>query len=271
MTHLYYTYETLHPYTHSITQLQRVDIHVSPDVSWYPSFSWMWMSIIFYALGAEQCIDFITVCPALLPSSYFCVVVYNVLYYAVLCYLMWRLWCDVTAVMYMLQNLAQTGLPHPGASVAQRVAFMRGPLGLMRGMYPGDVPVHVGFLSNAMRNGVLVVVVVRVVTHVVGVVTHARSHWGGECQGCVCKALGLCCEVMCCEVLWGEVRWSVVSLEVLLLLMSRSFCHVGALGGGLRNAVGMVAMVKAQELVTSIGLRDSWTKPASLSWCWIAL
>ena len=39
---------------------------------------------------------------------------------------------------HFLQNLAQSGLPHPGASITERVAFMNGPMGLMRGMYPGD-------------------------------------------------------------------------------------------------------------------------------------
>ena len=46
-----------------------------------------------------------------------------------------------------LKNMAQAGLPHPGASVAQRVAHIGGPLALYRGALPG-------ITSGALRNGV---------------------------------------------------------------------------------------------------------------------
>jgi solute carrier family 25 carnitine/acylcarnitine transporter 20/29 len=52
-----------------------------------------------------------------------------------------------------LKNLAQSGTPHPGASVAQRVGFMGGPRGLMRGVGPGA-------LAGAMRNGLGMVAMV---------------------------------------------------------------------------------------------------------------
>lgn len=39
--------------------------------------------------------------------------------------------------METLKNLAQSGQPHPGASVAQRVAHMGGWSGMLRGIYPG--------------------------------------------------------------------------------------------------------------------------------------
>ena len=65
-----------------------------------------------------------------------------------------------------LKNLSQAGLPHPHATVSQRINYMGGGAGLMRGVLPG------------------------------------------------------------------------------------------AFGGGLRNAVGMVAMIYAHRLVTMVGLRD---------------
>ncbi len=36
-----------------------------------------------------------------------------------------------------MKNLAQSGTPHPAASVSERVAYMGGPVGLLRGVYPG--------------------------------------------------------------------------------------------------------------------------------------
>lgn len=44
------------------------------------------------------------------------------------------------------KNLAQSGLPTPGASVAQRIAYLGGPWGVYRGVMPGA-------LAGAMRNG----------------------------------------------------------------------------------------------------------------------
>ena len=66
-----------------------------------------------------------------------------------------------------MKNLAQTGLPYPGASIARRVEYMGGASGLLRGIYPG------------------------------------------------------------------------------------------ALGGGLRNAFGMIAMIHAQQWATALGLRNN--------------
>lgn len=46
-----------------------------------------------------------------------------------------------------LKNLAQASLPTPGASVAQRIAFLGG----WRGLYAGSAP---GILCGSFRNGV---------------------------------------------------------------------------------------------------------------------
>lgn len=52
-----------------------------------------------------------------------------------------------------LKNLAQSGTPRAGASVAERVAFLGGPAGLMRGVGPGA-------LAGALRNGIGMVAMV---------------------------------------------------------------------------------------------------------------
>jgi hypothetical protein len=46
-----------------------------------------------------------------------------------------------------LKNLAQTATPHAGASVSERVAYLGGPMGVYRGVWPGTV-------CGGFRNGV---------------------------------------------------------------------------------------------------------------------
>lgn len=45
-----------------------------------------------------------------------------------------------------LKNLAQSGTPHPNATLRDRIAYLGGPLGLFRGVVPG-------VLSGGLRNG----------------------------------------------------------------------------------------------------------------------
>lgn len=45
-----------------------------------------------------------------------------------------------------MKNLAQSGIPHPGASVAQRIAYLGGWAGVYRGVWPGCC-------AGAIRNG----------------------------------------------------------------------------------------------------------------------
>eukprot|EP01038_Epipyxis_sp_PR26KG_P008439 gene8439-11416_t len=45
-----------------------------------------------------------------------------------------------------LKNLAQSGTPHPGATFAQRIEFLGGMRGLMRGIWPGTI-------AGSLRNG----------------------------------------------------------------------------------------------------------------------
>jgi hypothetical protein len=45
-----------------------------------------------------------------------------------------------------MKNLAQSGTPTPGASFRERLAYLGGPKGLFRGIWPGT-------LSGAIRNG----------------------------------------------------------------------------------------------------------------------
>ena len=45
-----------------------------------------------------------------------------------------------------MKNLAQTGIPHPGASVRERLAYLGGPAGVYRGVWPGCS-------AGAIRNG----------------------------------------------------------------------------------------------------------------------
>jgi len=45
-----------------------------------------------------------------------------------------------------LKNLAQTGTPQPGATLAQRIAYLGGPMGLYRGVWPGTI-------CGGFRNG----------------------------------------------------------------------------------------------------------------------
>ena len=52
-----------------------------------------------------------------------------------------------------LKNLSQSGTPRAGATVAERVAFLGGPGGLMRGVGPGA-------LAGALRNGIGMVAMV---------------------------------------------------------------------------------------------------------------
>ena len=52
----------------------------------------------------------------------------------------------VTWPLETLKNMAQAGLPRPGASTAERLAFIGGPRGLYRGVTPG-------VLCGGLRNG----------------------------------------------------------------------------------------------------------------------
>jgi len=52
-----------------------------------------------------------------------------------------------------LKNLTQSGTPHPGASLQQKLAFLGGPKGLFRGVGPGT-------LCGALRNGCAMVMMV---------------------------------------------------------------------------------------------------------------
>lgn len=52
-----------------------------------------------------------------------------------------------------LKNLSQSGTPHPGATLAEKVAFLGGPLGLWRGVAPGVV-------CGGLRNGCAMVMMV---------------------------------------------------------------------------------------------------------------
>lgn len=45
-----------------------------------------------------------------------------------------------------IKNLAQSGTPHPGASLSQKIAYLGGPMGVFRGVWPGT-------LAGAIRNG----------------------------------------------------------------------------------------------------------------------
>ena len=52
-----------------------------------------------------------------------------------------------------LKNLAQSGTPHPHATLTQKIAYMGGPFGLMRGVWPGTI-------AGALRNGCSMVLMV---------------------------------------------------------------------------------------------------------------
>ena len=48
----------------------------------------------------------------------------------------------------------------------------------------------------------------------------------------------------------------MVSGQVWVLNSQQSCDHLGAIGGGLRNAFGMIAMIYAQQWATRLGMRD---------------
>lgn len=52
-----------------------------------------------------------------------------------------------------LKNLTQSGTPHPGASLKEKLNFLGGPWGLFRGVWPGT-------LCGALRNGCAMVMMV---------------------------------------------------------------------------------------------------------------
>ena len=68
--------------------------------------------------------------------------------------------CGASAISYFvcwpletLKNLAQSGTPHGGASISQRIAFLGGPLGLYKGVTPGVV-------AGGLRNGVAMITMI---------------------------------------------------------------------------------------------------------------
>lgn len=61
--------------------------------------------------------------------------------------------CDSPFLQDTLKNLAQSGTPHPAATLRQRLDFLGGPRGLVRGIWPGT-------FSGGLRNGCAMIAMV---------------------------------------------------------------------------------------------------------------